>query len=179
MPDHSNPAWNRLAARALAIAGACAVAVPVAFAAPGDKASVAMKSAEGADLGQVMLEETPHGVLLHADLHGLPEGTHAFHVHAVGACEPPFKSAGGHFNPSGAAHGLMSAAGPHAGDMPNIHVGSAGTLNVEIFNSWLAIDDKLFDDDGAAIVIHEGGDDYKSYPAGAAGPRIACGVITK
>ncbi len=35
----------------------------------------------------------------------------------------------------------------------------------------------LLDDDGAAIVIHEGPDDYVSDPAGDAGPRIACGVI--
>ena len=41
------------------------------------------------------------------------------------------------------------------------------------------LDASLFDDDGAAIVIHEGADDYKSDPAGAAGPRIACGVIAK
>jgi Cu/Zn superoxide dismutase len=31
--------------------------------------------------------------------------------------------------------------------------------------------------DGAALVIHQGADDYRSQPAGAAGPRIACGVI--
>jgi len=41
------------------------------------------------------------------------------------------------------------------------------------------MDASLFDEDGAAIVIHEGPDDYVTDPAGAAGPRIACGVITK
>jgi Cu-Zn family superoxide dismutase len=35
----------------------------------------------------------------------------------------------------------------------------------------------LKDADGSAIVIHEGGDDYRSQPSGAAGKRIACGVI--
>jgi len=33
--------------------------------------------------------------------------------------------------------------------------------------------------DGAAIMIHAGPDDYKSDPAGAAGGRIACGVIAR
>jgi len=37
----------------------------------------------------------------------------------------------------------------------------------------------LFDDDGAAIVVHEGQDDYLSEPAGDAGMRLACGVIEK
>jgi Cu-Zn family superoxide dismutase len=36
----------------------------------------------------------------------------------------------------------------------------------------------LLDQDGAAIVIHAGADDYATDPAGDAGDRIACGVIT-
>ena len=31
--------------------------------------------------------------------------------------------------------------------------------------------------DGAALVIHDGRDDYTSDPAGSAGKRLACGVI--
>jgi superoxide dismutase, Cu-Zn family len=36
-----------------------------------------------------------------------------------------------------------------------------------------------FDSDGSAVVIHSKADDYKSDPAGNAGDRIACGVITE
>jgi Cu-Zn family superoxide dismutase len=36
----------------------------------------------------------------------------------------------------------------------------------------------LLDADGAALVIHAGPDDYQTDPAGNAGDRIACGVIT-
>ena len=36
----------------------------------------------------------------------------------------------------------------------------------------------LLDTDGASIVIHAGADDYTTDPAGNAGDRIACGVIT-
>ena len=38
-------------------------------------------------------------------------------------------------------------------------------------------ENSLFRKAGTAIMIHSGPDDYVSDPAGAAGPRIACGVI--
>ena len=144
-----------------------------------EQASAAMMNANGESVGSVTLSETPHGTLLHAKLENLPAGAHAFHVHAVGVCEPPFKSAGGHFNPTGAKHGIESAEGVHAGDMPNIHVPESGALEIEVLNTLLHLDAALFDEDGAAIVIHDGPDDYVTDPAGAAGPRIACGVITQ
>ncbi|HYN06620.1 MAG TPA: superoxide dismutase family protein [Vicinamibacterales bacterium] len=37
----------------------------------------------------------------------------------------------------------------------------------------------VFDTDGSAIVIHQTVDDYTSDPAGNAGDRVACGVITR
>lgn len=50
----------------------------------------------GAAVGTVSLRAVPTGVVLHARLSALPEGAHAFHVHAAGECTPPFTSAGGH-----------------------------------------------------------------------------------
>ncbi len=144
-----------------------------------ETASAAMVDANGDSVGSVTLRATPHGTLLHAMLENLPAGAHAFHVHDVGICEPPFASSGGHFNPGGKKHGFDSAEGMHAGDMPNIHVPDSGALEIEVLNTLLKLDATLFDADGAAIVIHEGPDDYVSDPAGAAGPRIACGVITQ
>ena len=144
-----------------------------------EQASAAMTNANGESVGSVTLRATPRGTLLHAMLENLPEGAHAFHVHAVGVCERPFASAGGHFNPGGTKHGIESAEGMHAGDMPNIHVPASGTLEIEVLNTLLKLDATLFDEDGASIVIHDGPDDYASDPAGAAGPRIACGVITQ
>ena len=95
-------------------------------------------------------------------------------------CEPPFKSAGGHFNPTEAEHGLLNEAGMHAGDLPNI-VMPEGKLELQYFNPRVSLiegnENNLLDEDGAAIVIHRGADDYESNPAGKAGKRIACGVL--
>lgn len=161
-----------------AIAGLVLIAgVGSGLAGERSQAVAELKDQQGQGVGMVTLHQTPHGALLHAKLGPLPAGAHAFHVHAVGKCEPPFKSAGGHYNPAGKKHGLYSEAGSHAGDMPNIHVPESGALDIEVFAPGVRLDDALFDGDGAAIVIHGGADDYKTDPAGAAGPRIACGVI--
>lgn len=170
------PARAALLLSAFAVA-ACALSISAALAEPGDEASAAMTDAEGNEVGTVELTEMHSGTLIVAKLTGLPEGAHAFHVHETGQCEPPFKSAGGHYNPDGAKHGLEAEGGPHPGDMPNIHVPASGALTIEVLNTLLALDDKLLDDDGAAVVIHAGADDYRSDPAGDAGDRIACGVI--
>ena len=110
------------------LAGALTVALTApAFAT--DQASATLLDPEGKEVGKVILTAVPTGVLLAANLTALPPGDHAFHIHGVGKCEAPdFKSAGGHFNPEEDEHGLMNEAGPHAGDMPNIHVPESGVL---------------------------------------------------
>src|SRR5262245_15666219 len=144
-------------------------------------ASAALKNAEGKDVGTARLTQTPAGVLIQLSVKGLPAGEHAFHVHAVGKCEPPFTTAGGHFNPTGKKHGMMAAEGQHAGDMPNLHIPAGGELAVEVLNAAVTLEkgkpNSLFDADGSAVVIHAGKDDYKPDPTGEAGGRIACGVV--
>lgn len=155
---------------------------PVAAgAAPGDTASAAITGADGASHGTLTLTETPHGVLVTGTLSDLPPGPHGFHVHAVGVCEPPFTSAGGHFNPTDKAHGFHVEGGHHAGDIPNITALEDGTAAVEVLAPGLTLNDgetAALDDDGAALVVHAGPDDYRTDPAGASGDRIACGVIS-
>lgn len=142
-----------------------------------------LKDAQGKTLGEATLRDSPAGVLVKLDLVGVPTGPHAFHIHAVGKCEAPdFMTAGGHFNPTTMKHGLLATGGPHAGDMPNLFVPADGKLSVEVLdpNVTLAAGAKsLFDADGSALVLHATADDYTTDPAGNAGGRIACGVVTK
>ncbi|MEW5849320.1 MAG: superoxide dismutase family protein [Myxococcota bacterium] len=143
---------------------------------------VELKDAKGAPVGTVTLTETPSGVLIKGDLQNVPPGVHAIHIHDVGKCEPPFESAGGHFNPTHKSHGYELKAGHHAGDLPNITVPETGKLQFEHLASDITIskgESSLLDKDGAAIVIHASADDYETQPSGASGNRIACGEITK
>lgn len=144
-------------------------------------AKAALKSADGKDAGSAELTQTPSGVLIKLSVKGLPAGEHAFHVHGVGKCEPPFTSAGGHFNPGGKKHGILAAEGHHAGDMPNLHIPSSGALAIELVNAAITLDkgkpNSVFQPNGTALIIHAGKDDYKTDPTGDAGGRIACGII--
>ncbi len=141
-------------------------------------ATAEIKNVEGQSVGQVQLQETPHELIVTAEVTGLPEGAHGFHIHAVGACEPPFESAGGHFNPDDRQHGMENPEGKHAGDLPNLTIPASGEVTVEHFAEGLTLDD-LSDDDGSAVVIHADADDYATDPAGNAGDRIACGVVSR
>ena len=85
---------------------------------------------------------------------------------------------GGHFNPDDHQHGMENPQGLHAGDLPNIQVPASGELTVEHFAMGLTLD-QVLDDDGAAMMVHAGADDYASDPAGDAGDRIACGIIER
>ena len=169
--------------RKLTLAALLAVALGLGSSAyAADKATALLKDKDGKEVGKVELTDTPSGVLMRLTLDGVPTGDHAFHMHAVGKCEPPdFKSAGPHFNPDETKHGLMSPEGPHSGDMPNLHVPDSGKLTVEVFNEMVTLDAEqaLLDDDGSAIVVHAVADDYTTDPAGNAGDRIACGVVTE
>lgn len=140
---------------------------------------VTMKDRSGRNVGTVRLQDSAHGVLMHAELSGLPPGEHAFHVHETGKCEPPFESAGAHLHRGDTKHGFQNPHGFHAGDLPNIHVSQSGTATVDVFANGLRLHDqvRILDDDHAALIIHAGADDYRTDPAGGAGDRIACGVI--
>jgi len=137
---------------------------------------------QGEKIGQAVLMQTEHGVLIHVDAKGLPAGWHALHIHEYGVCEAPkFESAGGHFNPDTKKHGYDNHKGFHAGDLPNVYVNESGELHVELFTDQVTLEankaNTLLRKGGTAIMIHEGADDYQTDPAGAAGARIACGVI--
>jgi superoxide dismutase, Cu-Zn family len=145
-------------------------------------AKAELKDASGKKVGDVSLEQTPNGVLVFADLTGLPPGVHAMHIHEAAKCEPPFKTAGGHFNPGAKEHGMKNMKGMHAGDLPNVEVPKEGALKVQALVQGVSLGEgptSLFGKSGTSIVIHAGVDDYATNPAGNAGDRIACGVVEK
>ncbi|MEX3314314.1 superoxide dismutase family protein [Sulfitobacter sp. PS-8MA] len=143
--------------------------------------SAATAEVQGKDgiSGRVTLNITPSDrILVLIDVTGVPAGTHGVHLHETGDCSAEdYKSAGGHIA-GGQQHGVMVEGGPHPGDLPNMVVGEDGILRAEVFLDELDVDQMIKDDDGAAFIIHAGADDYKSQPAGNAGDRIACGVLT-
>jgi Cu-Zn family superoxide dismutase len=158
--------------------------LPVAAAvggAPPARVTATLQSGRGEPVGEAVLSETPHGVLITATLHDLPPGEHGFHIHEHGRCIAPFESAGGHFNPKHARHGFRNAKGAHAGDLPNVIVPEDGKAKVEIMAYGVTLakgkPSSLLDQDGTALVIHAGPDDYRTDPAGNSGDRLACGVV--
>ena len=155
-----------------------AAAAPGAAAAGGG-AMARMMDASGRELGQLALAEGAQGVEVTGQLRGIAPGEHAIHIHMTGKCEPPFTSAGGHWNPDNKAHGSQAPNGPHHGDIPNLTAGadSSATVRGTAPGARLREPMGLLDADGAAVVVHAKPDDYKSQPAGDAGDRIACGVV--
>lgn len=146
--------------------------------------------------GRAFLEESPNGVLIMLALRDMPAGPHAIHIHETGDCSPVetqggpdpqnyFSNAGSHLNPQEREHGLLNPNGPHAGDLLNVNIEGDGTLEAHLFNDRVTLvpspDNpdlaRLLDEDGSALIIHEGTDDYRTNPTGHAGHRLACAVI--
>jgi Cu-Zn family superoxide dismutase len=143
-------------------------------------ATATVRDVAGRDLGTLTLTEAGSGIAIAGRLVGLAPGEHAVHLHATGRCEPPaFESAGSHWNPTDRQHGSANPRGPHAGDLPNVTIGSdsAGVVEGTTSAGSLFGEVPLLDADGAAVIVHAGRDDYSSQPSGNAGSPVACGVI--
>jgi len=146
-----------------------------------ESTTVSVRDADGTLVTELTLSDAGNGLAITGTVTGIAPGPHAIHFHEVGTCTPPFESAGGHFNPTDHDHGILNPDGHHAGDLPNIVMPEEGDGSIQIFAAHVTLaadaEGSLRDDDGTAIVIHSGPDDYRTDPAGDAGARIACGVV--
>jgi len=129
--------------------------------------------------GQVVFRTVDDGVRITASLEGLEEGSHGFHIHETGDCSADdATSAGGHYAPQGSPHGAPGnpAQERHVGDLGNIEADAQGKAHYERVDSLLSLtgDHSIL---GRAVIVHRGADDLTSQPSGAAGARVACGVI--
>jgi superoxide dismutase, Cu-Zn family len=175
-------------------------------------ATARMKDVDGDFVGVVRLEAKKGGkVEVEAKVNDVVphDQFHGFHLHTTGKCDPkavdpatdkvvPFFSAGGHFNPDSDIHS------EHAGDFPVLLVMKNGHAKEKFKTDRFRLS-QLFDNDGTAVIIHEGRDNYANIPAeapdgkkryhshledvfgpdsltkatGDAGNRFACGVVRK
>lgn len=129
--------------------------------------------------GTVRFYPTPQGVLVLAEVFGLPttgqqceNGVFAMHVHSgcscTGTADDPFADALTHYNPQCCPHPA------HAGDMPPL-ISNNGYAMQAFLTDRFTVREIL----GKTVIIHDRPDDFTSQPAGNAGAKIACGVIRK
>lgn len=134
--------------------------------------AVACVKGAGGIHGQVRFYTTDCGVLVVAEIRGLPKNGSDFfalHIHAGNSCGGEgYADTGGHYDPKGNPHPL------HAGDLPPL-LSQNGRAFLVVETGRFRISDVI----GRTVVIHSGPDDFHSQPAGNAGEKIACGVIRR
>ena len=127
--------------------------------------------------GDVWFYQTEFGVLVVADIEGLPNNSNAcrspifaMHIHEGGSCSgnisDPFANARSHYNPNSCPHPY------HSGDLPPLF-GANGNAFLVVLTSRFNIEDIV----GKTVVIHSMVDDFSSQPSGNSGSKIACGEI--
>jgi len=162
--------------------GACATPQEASRVAVKEVATAKLMRADGSEAGVATLSLQDDGVWLEMSAVAPGTGTFAMHIHAVGQCTAPdFTSAGPHWNPAMRQHGKENPAGSHAGDLPNLNADANGGVAAKLrldHVEWSGANSP-FDADGAALIVHERADDYRTDPTGNAGKRIYCGVFTR
>ena len=127
--------------------------------------------------GAVRFYQTRHGVLVFAELFGLPEtadpcGSRIFalHIHSGSSCTgdstDPFADALAHYNPGICPHPA------HAGDLPPLFSNHGYALQMFLTDRFT-----VREIIGRTVIVHSGPDDFTTQPSGNAGNKIACGQI--
>jgi Cu-Zn family superoxide dismutase len=173
--------------RLLVFAGAAA-GIGLAVPAAAEEATATMHAVTaqgtGEQIGTIRLADSSGGMTIATDLSDLPPGTHGFHLHAEGSCEPAHndqgemaaaQAAAGHYDPDNTRRHAGPEGDGHKGDLPVLEVAADGSAEVTLTAPRLAVSDAR----GRAVMIHAGGDNYSDEPEplGGGGARIACGVV--
>lgn len=127
--------------------------------------------------GTVSLYQTSRGVLVYADICGLPTSGHescgrifGFHIHEGSSCtgstSDPFADTGSHYDTKNRRHPY------HAGDLPPLF-GNDGHALMAVLTDRFCVNEVI----GKTVIIHDSPDDFTTQPSGNAGKKIACGVI--
>lgn len=129
--------------------------------------------------GNVYFYETNDGVLLCANVTGLPHSTgkcnyrvFGFHIHegisCTGNANDPFADAKTHYNPYDCPHPQ------HAGDLPPLFENQGNAFMVFLTQRF-NVNEVI----GRTIIIHDMPDDFVTQPSGDSGNKIACGIIKR
>ncbi|MBO3094818.1 superoxide dismutase family protein [Cellulomonas dongxiuzhuiae] len=161
-----------------------------------DGTEVMLVDPDGGEVGTVWLDDDDGALEIEVAAGDLPPGFHGFHLHTIGVCEPDspdptdpakvgdFLSAGGHLGADVADHAA------HQGDLPSLLVDSTGAGRLTASTDAVTLEE-LMDDDGTAVMVHAGPDNFANIPeryapngpdadtlkTGDSGDRIACGVV--
>lgn len=142
---------------------------------------VPMGSKSGSSVtGSIAFTQMNGEVEMSVELTGLTPGSHAIHLHENGDCSAEDgSSAGGHWNPNSKEHGDWDQGTNHMGDIGNLEAAEDGTASLTFStDKWcLDCDDDSKNIKGKGVIVHAVADDFTSQPSGAAGARVACGVI--
>jgi superoxide dismutase, Cu-Zn family len=142
------------------------------------RAIAVITAAKGGSVsGVVKFEEVEKGLHVVADLTGLKNGKHGFHIHEFGDISSgDGSSAGGHFNPMQMPHSMPTDKHRHAGDMGNITADENGNAHLDYIDPVMKLNGK-YSIIGHAVIIHAGEDDFKTQPTGNSGAREGYGVV--
>lgn len=145
--------------------------------APGKAVAVLVPTQGNTASGTVTFTKAEGGVRVVVNLSNVPPGDHGFHIHEFGDCSAADgTSAGGHFNPTKMDHAGPAAEKRHVGDLGNVTANAEGKVTLDYVDKHLAFmgPSSII---GRGLILHAQPDDLKTQPTGAAGGRIACGVI--
>ena len=128
-------------------------------------------------LGTVLFYQTEDGVIVFAEISGLPDvqrhcyvGIFGFHIHKGTDCggnmQDHFADAMSHFDLDDCPHPY------HSGDLLPLF-GNKGLAISAFLTNRFCVNEII----GRTVIIHDQPDDFTTQPSGNSGTKIACGVI--